>query len=77
MSGPGAHLSPYPELIDLCAQRGYRVHLDWGKEGWTLDLFEDGDLIARGTSTGKPPGCFRQMAADAAAGLARSGRANP
>ena len=69
-------LSPYPELIDLCDVRGYRVHLDWGKDGWTLDIFEDGDLIGRGISSGKPPGCFPELAANAAAGLARSGRAN-
>lgn len=68
-------LSPYPELIDLCVDKRYRVHLDWGAEGWTLDVFEHGDLIARGTSTRPVPECFRELAANAAAGLSRAGKA--
>jgi hypothetical protein len=67
-------LSPYPELIDLCHAQGYRVHLDWGRDGWTLDVFEGGGLIARSTSTKAPPACFRELAANAAAGLSRAGK---
>lgn len=78
MARPGAHsLSPYPELLELCAVRGWRVHLDWGREGWTLDVFEAGDLIGRATSAGGPPGVFRELAANAAASLSRSGRVKP
>jgi hypothetical protein len=67
--------APYPDLMDLCALRGWRVHLDWGKDGWTLDVFDNGDLIARGTSDKAPPHCYGELAAKCAAALAQSGRA--
>jgi hypothetical protein len=76
-------LAPYEDLIDLCRARKYRVHLDWCRYGWQLDVFdkatkgERGDLIARGTSTRPVPECFKELAAHAAAGLSRSGKANP
>lgn len=70
-------LAPYEDLIDLCRVREYRVHLDWCRYGWQLDVFEHGDLIARGRSTLAPPQCFRELAASAAAGLSRSGKAGP
>lgn len=70
-------LAPYEDLIDLCRAREFRVHLDVGREGWTLDIFEAGELIARGTSTQAPPGAWRECAAHALAGLSRSGKAKP
>lgn len=69
-----SNLSPYPELIDLCHARDYRVHLEHGKKGWVLSVFEDGDLIARGTSSNVPPHCFPELGARAAAGLHQSGK---
>jgi hypothetical protein len=68
-------LAPYPELIDYCNTSGFRTHLDIGREGWTLDVFENKELIARATSTRKVPACFRELAANAAASLSRSGKA--
>ena len=78
MAGAGADpLAPYPDLIDLCHARGWRTHLDWGADGWVLDVFEKGALIARGVSTESPPLCFIQLAARAAASLGRAGKARP
>jgi hypothetical protein len=70
-------LSPYEDLLELCAKRSYVVQLDWGQEGWTLDIFAADVLVARGTSTKDPPDAWRECAAHAAAGLSRSGRAKP
>lgn len=74
----GSHpLSPYEELLDLCAKRKYVVELDWSRYGWQLEIFDKGESVGRGMSTKPVPQCFRELAANAAAGLSRSGRAKP
>lgn len=75
--GGASPLSPYPELLDFCRDRGWRSYLDWGADGWVLDIRENGALIARSVSTEAAPRCFMQLAARAAASLGRAGKARP
>jgi hypothetical protein len=42
-----ADLQPYPDLVDFCALKDWRVGLAHTKTGWTLEVRENGELLAK------------------------------
>jgi hypothetical protein len=56
-----ADLQPYPDLVDFCALKDWRVGLAHTKTGWTLEVRENGELLAKATSSLSPARAIRDM----------------
>jgi hypothetical protein len=68
---PPGSLSPYPELLKVADDHGWRSYLDWCDRGWVLDLRDDQDVLIRVRSSKKVPDAFRELGARGAAAVAQ------
>ena len=66
--------SPFNEVVDVCHAHGWDVTLCWGRDGHTMDVREQGELLARGTSKSAVPNCFGEVARLVREALEVSGR---
>lgn len=67
-------VADYRDLADFCAKEKLALSLERGREGWTLDVHDGDDLLARATSTKGPPKVYDELALDAVLGLVKAGR---